>query len=59
MKFKFNSDNDLPLKKTLELFHMIIVVTSIFHEHNKYYSQVFLDEYLFKLAATRANKFAK
>ena len=37
MKKKINSDDDLPLKKTLELYDMIIIVRSIFHEGSKYY----------------------
>ena len=41
MKIKFNSDDDLPLKKTLELYNMIIVVRSVSHGYNKYYPQVF------------------
>ena len=45
MKIKLNSDKYLPLKKTLELHNMIIVV---FHEGNKYYRQVFSDEFLSK-----------
>ena len=32
----FNSDDGLPLKKTLELYHMAIVVRSVSHEGNKY-----------------------
>ena len=36
MKIKFHSD-DLPLKKTLALYNIIIIVTSAFHEGNKYY----------------------
>ena len=44
MKIKFNSDGDLPLRKTLELYNMVIVVRSIFHEGSKHYPQVFLDE---------------
>ena len=32
MKIKFNSDNDLALMKTLELYNMIIVVKSLFHK---------------------------
>ena len=40
MEIKFNSDDDLPLKKTLELYNMVIIVRSIFHEDKKYYSQV-------------------
>ena len=49
MKIKLNSDNDLPLNKTLELKNMAIVVRAVFHEDNKYYPQVFLDEHLYKL----------
>ena len=37
MKIKYNSDDDLPLKKAPELYNMIIVVISVFHEGNKYY----------------------
>ena len=50
MKIKFNSDDDLPLQKTLELYDKIITVTFLFNDGNKYYPQVFLVEYLFKLA---------
>ena len=32
MKIKFSSDDDLPLKRTLKLRNIIIVVRSIFHE---------------------------
>ena len=48
MKIKFNSDDDLPLKKTLKLYNMV-VVRSVFHEDNKYYPHVSLNEYLYKL----------
>ena len=50
MKIKFNSDDDLPLQKALELYDKIITVTFLFNDGNKYYPQVFLVEYLFKLA---------
>ena len=60
MKDKFNLDNKsssklnlsfiyLDLNKTLEVQSMIIVVGAIFHENNKWYPQVFLDECLYKL----------
>ena len=49
MEIKFSSDDNLPLKKTLELYNMIIAVRSVFHEGNKYYPQPFLDEFLYKL----------
>ena len=49
MKIKFNSDDELPLNKMIEIPSMIIVVRAVFHENNKYYPQVFLDEYLYEL----------
>ena len=44
MKIKFNSDYDLPSKKTLKLQNMIIVVRSVFYDGNKYYLQVFFEK---------------
>ena len=49
MKIKFNSDDELPLNKTIEIPTMKIVVRAVFHENNKYYPQVFLDKCLCKL----------
>ena len=49
MKIKFNSDDELPLNKTIEIPVMVIVVRVIFYENNKYYPQVFLDECLYKI----------
>ena len=49
MKIKFNSDDELPLNKTIEIPTMTIVVRAVFHENNKYYLQVFLDEFLYKI----------
>ena len=40
MKIKLNSDDDLPLKKTLEFYDMKIVARSVSSEVNKYYLQV-------------------
>ena len=42
MKIKFDSDDNLPLNKMVEIPVITIVVTAFFHE-NKYYLQVFLD----------------
>ena len=47
-KIKFNSDDELPLNKGIEITIMIAVVRSVFNE-NKYYPQLFLDECLHKL----------
>ena len=49
IKIKFNSGDELPLNKTIEIPSMIIVVRAVFHEKNKYYPQFFLDECLYKL----------
>ena len=49
MKIKFNSDDELPLNKTIEIPTITIVVRAIFLENNKYYPQVFLDECLYKI----------
>ena len=49
MKIKFNSDDELPLNKTIEIPSMIMVVRAVFYEKNKYYPQVYLDECLYKL----------
>ena len=49
MKIKSNSDDELPLNKTIEIPCIIIAVRAVLHENNKYYPQVFLDECLYKL----------
>ena len=46
MKIKFNSDDELPLNKMIEIPSMTMVVRGVFHENNKNYPQVFLDECL-------------
>ena len=40
----FNLDNELPINKTIEIPNMIVVVRAVFHENNKYYLEVFLNE---------------
>ena len=57
MKIKFNSGNELPLNKTIEIPCMIIVVTVVFHENKKYYPIVFLDEYLNKSYMRKKQKY--
>ena len=49
IKIKFNSGDELPLNKTIEIPSIAIVVRAVFHEIKKYYPQVFLDECLYKL----------
>ena len=49
MKINFNSDKDLPLRKTLDLPDIIIAVKSAFSDRKKYCSLVFLDVCLCKI----------
>ena len=49
MKIKFNSNDELAINKKIEIPSMITVARTVFHKNNKYYSQVFLAECLYKL----------
>ena len=44
MKIRFESNDDLPLGKMLNIPLFEIVVRSVFQENKKYYPQVFLHE---------------
>ena len=49
MKIKFNSDDDLPLNKSLKFRLMTITIRHVFEEDGKFYPQVFLDDTLYEL----------
>ena len=49
MKTKFNSDDDLPLNKSLKFHLMTITIRYVFEEDGKLYPQVFLDDTLYEL----------
>ena len=49
MEIKFYWEDELPLNKTIEIRDIMIVSRAVFQENNKYYPQVFLDEYLYRL----------
>ena len=49
MKIKFNSDDDLPLNKSLIFALMAITIRYVFEEDGKLYLQVFLDDTLYEL----------
>ena len=40
-KIKFNSDDNLPLNKTLKFHMLTVIVRSVFQEEGKYYPQFF------------------
>ena len=46
MRIKFNSDDNLPLNKILKGHMLTITVRSVLEEDDKYYPQIFLDEFL-------------
>ena len=49
MTIKFDTDDNLPLNKTLKLYNTTTVIRSVFEEHDKFYPQVYLDECLYEL----------
>ena len=49
MKIKFETDDNLPLNKTLKLHNMTIVIRSVLEEDGKFYPQIYLDECLYEL----------
>ena len=48
MKIKFNSDDGLPLNKSLK-FHAMTNIRSVFEEDGKLYLQLFLENTLYQL----------
>ena len=48
IKIKFNLDDELPLNKTQKFLGRQQLL-EFFYENNKYYSQFFFDEYLYKI----------
>ena len=49
MKIKFNSNDNLPLNKTLKLHNITLIIRSTFEEDGKFYPQIDLDECLYEL----------
>ena len=49
MKIRFESDDDLPLGKTLNILSIIIFALSVFEKDGKDYPQVYLHECLYDL----------
>ena len=41
MKIKLNSDEELPINKTIEIPTITIVARTVFNENNKRYPQVY------------------
>ena len=50
IKIRFYSDDDLTLKKLLDLYVVIIVIRSVFYDGDKYFSQVSLNDWFYRLS---------
>ena len=49
VKFKFDSDNNLPLNKSLNLHVLTTIVRSAFENEGKFYLQVYSDDCFYEL----------
>ena len=49
MKIKLESDDDVPLKKSLKFHLMCITIRSVFEEDGKLYPEVYLHDNLYEL----------
>ena len=49
MKIKFNSDDDLPLNKSLKFRLITVTIRHVFEEDGKLYLQEFLDDTFYEL----------
>ena len=49
IKMKFDSDDDLPLNKALNLHNMTIIIRSVFNEDGTFYPQIYLGDCLYYL----------
>ena len=47
-KLRFSSDVDLPLNTLIEFHSLAIVINCVIEKGNKYYSEIYLDECLYK-----------
>ena len=49
LKIKFNSDDDLPINKSLRFGNLTITIRHVIEDDGKFYPQVFLDDTLYQL----------
>ena len=48
-KTKFDTDENLPLNKPLNLHTLTVIVRSVFEDEGKFYPQFYLNECLYEL----------
>ena len=49
MKIKYNSNDNLPLNKSLKFHAMTIIIRSVFQDDGKSYPQAFLNQCLYEV----------
>ena len=49
MKIKFESNDNLPIDNIVNMHQVTIIIRSVFAQNDKFYSQLFLDDALYKL----------
>ena len=49
MKIKFNTDDNIPLNKTIYFSTIFIIIRSVTKKDDKYYLQLFQDDCLYKV----------
>ena len=49
MKIKIDTDDNLPLTKTIKLHNLAIVIRSVFKEDGKSYPQIYLNKCFYEL----------
>ena len=49
MKIKFESNDNLPTDKTVNIHLATIIIRSVFAQNGKFYPQLFLDDPLYEL----------
>ena len=57
MKIRFESDDDLPLGKILNIPACVTIVRSVFQDNKNYYPQVFLHECFYEYEYELKNGF--
>ena len=50
LKIRFESNDDLPMNKTIRLHLLTIIIRFVFSQGGKFYPKLFLDDALYELA---------
>ena len=48
-KISINTEDDLPLEKSLKFLTLTVNINLVFQSNNKLYQEIYLDEYFYEL----------